>query len=170
MELTLKGEEMIKKSMAVLGLSAWIIVLGGCTGAERDALPVLSDKEGASLHSVKSQKLKNVMHDLNNLVFERFYSEIDRDNMRVRYSKNIADIVASMSSDIEKIRQAGNELNLKPSEKALFDALAAELAREGENLRLIAVDYKTERIRPALDRMINTCNRCHAQFRDGGKE
>jgi hypothetical protein len=158
---------MIKTSTASLVAAALMISLGGCAGGEREALPVLSDTKGASLHTVKSQTLKSVMHDLNNVVFDRFYSEIDRDNMRVRYSKNIADIVASMSGDIEKIRQTGNELNLAPKERALFDALAAELAQEGESLRLIATEYQTERIRPALDRMIDVCNRCHAAFRDG---
>ena len=118
------------------------------------------------MHSVKSAKLKGIMHDLDNLVFDRFYSEIDRDNMRVRYSKEIALIISSMSDDIQKIRQSGDELELNQEQRMLFKTLAMELEQESENLKKIALDYRTESIRPTLDRMINVCNRCHSQFRD----
>ncbi len=148
----------------VLGCSVWLLT--GCSGIERDSLPKLAEKGKASLHSVKSSKLKSVMHDLDNLVFDRFYSEIDRDNMRVRYSKEIARIITSMSDDIQKIRQTGDELDLNDEQRLLFKTLAMELEQEGENLKTIALEYRTESIRPTLDRMINVCNRCHSQFRD----
>lgn len=148
----------------LLGCLAWF--LSGCSGVDRETLPKLDEKGKASLHTVKSTKLKGVMNDLNNLVFERFYSEIDRDNMRVRYSKEIAGIVESMSDDIEKIRQSGDRLDLNEEQRLLFKNLAMELAQEGENLKRIAVEYRTENIRPTLDRMVDICNRCHSQFRD----
>ena len=147
-------------------LGCLLLFAGGCTSIDQDQLPKLAEKGKASLHSVKSTKLKNVMHDLNNLVFERFYSEIDRDNMRVRYSKEIAGIVTSMSEDIEKIRQTGDELNLTDEQRLMFKSMAMELEQEGENLKKIAVEYRTESIRPTLDRMVNICNRCHSEFRD----
>lgn len=145
----------------------WVLwFLSGCSGVERESLPTLSEKGGASLHSVKSKKLKNVMHDLNNLVFDRFYSEIDRDNMRVRYSQDIAQIVTSMSEDIKKIQETGDELDLTEEKRLLFKTMAMELEQEGENLTKIATEYRTESIRPTLDRLVNICNRCHSQFRD----
>lgn len=147
-----------------LGLVLWF--LNGCSGVERENLPTLSENGKASLHSIKSTKLQNVMHDLDNLVFDRFYSEIDRDNMRVRYSKEIAQIISSMSEDIQKIRQSGDELELNEEQRLLFKTLALELEQESENLKKIALEYRTESIRPTLDRMINVCNRCHSQFRD----
>jgi len=148
----------------VLGCTAW--VLSGCAGTDGESLPKLAVDGKASLHSVKSGKLKSIMHDLDNLVFDRFYSEIDRDNMRVRYSKEMAQIVASMSDDIQKIRQSGDELELNEEQRLLFKNLAMELEQESENLKKIALEYRTESIRPTLDRMVNVCNRCHSQFRD----
>ena len=148
----------------VLVCTSWF--LSGCAGTDGEALPKLAPKGKASLHSVKSSKLKSVMHDLDNLVFDRFYSEIDRDNMRVRYSKEMAQLVASMSEDIQKIRQSGDELELNEEQRLLFKTLALELEQESENLKKIALEYRTESIRPTIDRMINVCNRCHSQFRD----
>ena len=149
---------------SILVFTAWL--LSGCAGTDSEALPKLAPKGEASLHSVKSSKLKSVMHDLDNLVFDRFYSEIDRDNMRVRYSREMAQIVASMSDDIQKIRQSGDELELNKEQRLLFKTLAMELEQESENLKKIALEYRTESIRPTIDRMINVCNRCHSQFRD----
>ena len=148
----------------IFGCGLWL--LSGCSGVEQESLPKLAEKGKASMHSVKSAKLKGIMHDLDNLVFDRFYSEIDRDNMRVRYSKEIALIISSMSDDIQKIRQSGDELELNQEQRMLFKTLAMELEQESENLKKIALDYRTESIRPTLDRMINVCNRCHSQFRD----
>lgn len=148
----------------LLGCAVWLFA--GCGSVDRETLPTLAEKGRASLHAVKSSELKGIMHDLDNLVFDRFYSEIDRDNMRVRYSKEIAGIIKSMSEDIEKIRQSGEALDLNEEQRLLFKTLAMELEQESENLKTIALEYRTESIRPTLDRMINVCNRCHSQFRD----
>jgi hypothetical protein len=86
--------------------------------------------------------------------------------MRVRYSREIAQIIGSMSEDIQKIRKSGDALELNEEQRLLFKTLAMELEQESENLKKIALEYRTESIRPTLDRMINVCNRCHSQFRD----
>lgn len=157
---------MIKQLIHLAGAALSAVLLLGCMGEHGSALPKLSEEPGAAMHAVKSSKLKEVMHDLNNIVFERFYSEIDRDKMRVRYSKEIAGIVASMSKDIKTIQETGNELDLTEEQRLMFKTLAMELEQEGENLTKIATEYRTESIRPAIDRLVNTCNRCHGLFRE----
>ena len=149
-----------------LPLAAFIFM--GCGGShESRDLPALSSGDGkASLHRVKSTELKAAMRDMNSLVFERFYSEIDRDNMRVRYSKEIAEMARSMAKDIRTIRQIGGALELKDEERQIFLSLAEELDRQSEDLLKVASSHKTEAIQPALDRLVNICNRCHEKFRD----
>lgn len=141
------------------------IFFSACSGKYEELPELKKDANEPFMHKVESQKLKNVMHELNHLVFERFYSEIDRDKMRVRYSNEIASIVSSITSDVKKIETLENELNLNENQKIIFMRYVRELRESGEELKAIANSAQTESIKPVLNKMVNSCNSCHEQFR-----
>ena len=117
------------------------------------------------MHKIESQKLKSVMHELEHLVFDRFYSEIDRDKMRVKYSNKIATIISNITSDVKKIEMLEDELKLNENERKTFMGYVKELASSGQELKTIANLAETEKLKPTLENMVNICNSCHKQFR-----
>jgi len=152
---------MIKKNLFFLVAGIYILLLSACASNNNKA----GENEGATVHAVKSKKLNIIMNDLNNIVFERFYSEIEKDNMKLRYSKELSQIASELASDIKKIGNVGNDLNLDKNQKKVFMMMAKELQKESEHLQVVATNYETEKIKPTLDRMLNICNRCHLKYR-----
>lgn len=152
--------------MTAVAVLAAVLIAGCGREVSNGDLPTLSQNGKASLHRLKSEELKAAMHDLNTLVFERLYSEIDRDEMRIRYSKEIATMAESMARDIKTIKRTGRLLEMSDDERKIFLSLAEELEKEGQILNRVAESHQTEAIQPAMDRLVSVCNRCHKNFRE----
>ena len=67
------------------------------------------------------------MHDMNNIVFERYYNEIERDDLRVRYSNEMASLIRDLTKNIKKAQVKSESLKLNPKEKEEFLELSREL-------------------------------------------
>ncbi len=118
-----------------------------------------------TIHVEKSDQLNTVMHKLDNLIYERFYSELDRDNMRIRYTKEIGNLLDDIVIETKKIAEAQPyKSTLSKTQYKEFLSLAHALENDAKALKTIAVNYKTEELKPTLNHMINTCNHCHAKF------
>lgn len=135
----------------------------GC--ASKDEFPQLTKNPNPTMHELGSMKLKGIMHELNNLVFERFYSELERDELRVQHTKEIAQIALSIEGDVQKIESMSSELKLNNIELKEFMKLTKELGNNASELENIANNYRIKEIKGGINKLVATCNSCHQKFR-----
>ena len=161
---------MLKKGIFLI-VSSFMFLFIGC--ATKEELPQLTKNPNPTMHELGSVKLKGIMHELNNLVFERFYSELERDELRIQHTKEIANIAHSIVGDVEKIESMSNELKLNDVELTEFMRLTKELGTNASELENIAKEYKIKDIKVGINKLVATCNSCHQKFRKdengGGK-
>jgi len=113
-------------------------------------------KTTSTEHIQKSQQLTNIMHKFNNLIFQDFQSELQKDNKRIEYTKRISSLLDELiinSKELQRTQQ--NQSNE-------FIHLANELESESEILKKTIMDYDIEKIEPKLQDITNICNKCHA--------
>ena len=153
---------MLKKSIFLIMIT-FIFLVTGCSS--KNELPQLTKHIKPTMHELGSIKLKGIMHELNNLVFERFYSELERDDLRVQHTKEIAQIAHSIAGDVQKIESMSSELKLNKTELAEFMKLTKELGSNAVNLENIAENYRIKEIKGGINKLVATCNSCHQKFR-----
>ena len=154
---------MLKKSVFLILASFISIIFIGC--ASKDEFPQLTKNPNPTMHELGSVKLKGIMHELNNLVFERFYSELERDELRVQHTKEIAQIAHSIEGDVKKIESMSSELKLNDIELKEFMRLTKELGNNASELEDIANNYRIKEIKGGINKLVATCNSCHKKFR-----
>ncbi|MDH3972955.1 MAG: cytochrome c [Deltaproteobacteria bacterium] len=142
-----------------------------CTPSKpKETLPRLSNMGPASLHKVQSKRLELLMHEMEHLVFERLYSELERDRIRLRNAKQIATLLTEMASTIKNPDYIKNNLNLDEKNQLYFEKLAADLDRRARIVKEAIRSEDPASLRMVTGKMINACNACHDQFRDMSKE
>ncbi len=118
-----------------------------------------------SRHALKSQELTTIMIELENLIFERFYSELERDKKRIQYTLEMGEYLDEIVLETKKLQQTSPYLSsLSKADAVEFQSLAHALEENAKELKKITTQYTTEKINPTLKRMINICNQCHAKF------
>lgn len=150
----------------LLSLFLVLSLFSGCENKlQNTPLPTLGCEDAGSKHAIQSEALNSIMIELENLIFERFYSELDRDAKRIQYTWELGALLDEIVEDTKKIQKtAPYSTKLTAHEAAEFISLAEELEQSAETLKKIAASYTTEKINPALEQMINVCNKCHAKF------
>lgn len=116
-------------------------------------------------HIEKSESLNAIMIELENLIFERYYTEIERDEKRIRYTKEISTLLDDIATESKKIQATPPfKAKLSDEDAIIYMSLANELEQKVQDLRDITDSYQTEKITPTLQQMTDICNRCHAKF------
>ena len=156
-----------KRKVTDLIVAVTIVALFlGCT---KEPIGPMQDTPKTQMHIDVSQNLKRVMHDMNNVLYERNKSELERDEQRQRYAFKLADTLMTISREIKKYPQeSGLEKFKNPEKKGYFMSLADQLSVHGENIRSIASSYNMKALSEEIQNMTNTCNRCHEEFNPNG--
>jgi hypothetical protein len=128
-----------------------------------------NEKTAQTAHAKKFDTLKGVMHDMNNIVFERYYNAIERDDLKIEYSKEMASVIRDLSSNIKKAQKRVDELKLTGDKKAEFLALSKELGSFAPKFDEIARTYNTKKIEPTMIQLIHVCNKCHVKVLQTGE-
>lgn len=113
-------------------------------------------------HAVDSTKMKLVLADMQNIVFEREMSELERDNYRLRYAREIATLVDQIADGLEASPEIAR---LPQADRERIGQLGQRLQDHGNNLDAIVADYAVERLRPELSLLMETCHACHVKYR-----
>lgn len=137
----------------VIYVSSLFFLLSGCV-SNYDSLNEIEK------HTVKSDKLKLLMHDMNMVVYDNYKSELDRDNTRRRYALTLASNIKKFSSQIDKIPK-----NIDQNDTTLFNSYVKELQRQGEEIFRVAQNYELEKLDSKFHDMERTCKACHVKFR-----
>jgi hypothetical protein len=157
----------IKKRLTnlILAVTTSTLILGCTKNLE------LSPQETAQTqkHSNISNNMKRVMHDMNNVFYERHISELERDEERQRYAFRLADKLITISQEIKKYPQESEQKRFNnPQDKERFIRLADQLKVHGKNIKSIASGYNIKALNEEIQNMTKTCNSCHLEFNPNG--
>lgn len=117
-------------------------------------------------HTLKSNELKLLMHNMSTVVYEKSKSVLDYDNTRRRYALTLASNIKKISYQIEQLSSDTFEQNMDKKDVRLFDKYTNELYKKGEDINKIALNYELEKLDSKLGDLKRTCNACHTKFRD----
>ena len=144
-------------------------LLSSCTATSHfNAQTGLPDTGKPALHAINDARLRELMDQMNSLVFERFMAEPDIDRERRQYALKIADAANELGSTVGSILSRLPALNLNPDEQTAFRALAVKLREQADTLKLQAKLNHIDAIEPTLNQTAATCSSCHALFRKLG--
>jgi len=140
-------------------IAAFIIVLFivGCIQKN-------STSNEVSVHSTKSTELKTLMHKFDNLIYQHYESELDRDRRRIDYTKDMISIVDELITDSKKLKKLPPK-NLTKKQVQGFLLFADTLEKKSKELKLVVNNYQSEKISPIITELNNICINCHATVR-----
>lgn len=140
------------------------LLMTACT-AEKHPVRELPDTGKPALHAVQSERLRNLMMQLNDLMFERMQTEVALDRERRQLAGEIAAASAIMLATVKDIPQALPALSLDSKERQSFLNLSARLEEQVTLLKQEAELNYVDAIPQRLERIVATCNACHQSFR-----
>lgn len=117
------------------------------------------------LHAVHDEHLRELMVQMNSLLFERTRPETDIDRARRQYAGQIEATAQELSATVDAIITTLPSLRLNPSEQARFMALAGKLRDQAQRLSEQARGNQIDIIPATLDQMASICRCCHELFR-----
>ena len=154
---------MTRRVTCVLSAAAAALMMVGSSGCAPQPEQLLcGDPAAGRIHGTP---LREVMHKLYYAVYEdQHLSELERDDLRQRYALDLAESVAALVKEVGEAPSTMPGVELDAPDAAAYAAYARELGARGEAIRAVAEAYETEKIGPAVEGMIDLCNRCHAHF------
>lgn len=115
--------------------SVLILFYSGCAQKQNEA----PDK--MQKHIVQSDKLRILMRDLDTLIYDKYKSELERDESRRRYAFKISSRIKDVSSLLK---------NMEESKIESFSEYTKELQKKGEYIENIAQKYELENLENAF--------------------
>jgi len=151
--------------MRILLMAIGLLSLGflGCS-SERTQ-PHLDNTAYTKEHAIMNDELERIMHDYNHLVFENYYSELERDHARVHYSQKMASLIERMVVDTNRMGALKERLNLSDQKRVEYGEYVDALKEENERLSSFASAYNTREVERSMERIVGICNACHRTFR-----
>ena len=137
-----------------------LIPLFALLGCSQNSTVVSASKT----HVQKSQELQMIMHKFDNLIYEHFQSELDRDEKRLEYTESMIPIIDELVKNSKRLQQIQNS-KLNQTKKKDFLILAKQLEMQSIRLKKMMIEYKPEEIALNLYKIKNICTQCHAEIR-----
>ena len=139
-------------------------LLNGC-GTEQPIHTHLSDTGKPALHAVQSERLKGLMRELDDLMFERMLNEVQIDRQRRYRTEEIVRVAEKLLNTLEYIPYALEDLSLDEKEQQIFLNLSKKLKQQLALLKQEAQLNYVDAIPERANKIIETCNSCHHIFR-----
>jgi len=125
-----------------------------------------SPENEARLHAISSEKLREIMQNINLWVSETKNGEPQHDEKRMQDMADLIEAVEELLFHAELLSAGLPESNLNESELVTFRAMASQLYTEALDIQQLANGYEYKLIEPAYQRLSQTCIACHSLFRD----
>lgn len=133
-----------------------VVLLSGCTSPEvEECKPCVNHKENRLVY------MKRMLSDLNNVIYARHKSEMERDDDRKRYANSFAKTLKSMSSRIMEFPKDDVNFTIQSGDLQHYNELSKKLYTQGEAIEKIADAYAFESLDLAIDDVKGTCTKCH---------
>lgn len=144
--------------------SLCFFILTACSSAPPPQTQ-LSNTGKPALHAIQSKRLKKLMQELNDLMFERMLNEVQIDQQRRRYTQEVVKISDQLLNSLKYIPEIFSSLTLTKTEQKVFLSLNHELEQQVTSLRQEAVENLVDAIPKRRQQIIETCIACHQMFR-----
>jgi cytochrome c556 len=151
--------------MSVIVLAAtWAV--GACRPAPRETYELrLSHTPGPALHAVHSQRLKEVMAEMQYLLADRLPQELNADQRRTERARELAKVAGAMADDARRIPDALSGVRMSADYADLFREYAASLEHQARELHDAAAAGRLDKISAQMDGLQAACDACHNAFR-----
>ena len=116
-------------------------------------------------HAVSSEKLKDVMHRLNQLTFEKELAPMQLKEVRDRNIQELVSAIDELLVTAQELTDAVPGFRMTPEERDTFIEMAWRLKSEAYRLRYTAEVGNNEELDLAYQRLDHTCLTCHQLFR-----
>ena len=117
------------------------------------------------IHVIASDKVRDIMQHLNDLVSARGMTALQVMELRVRHLKDLIATVDKLVLTSEELTDAIPGIRMSPENKIIFEALAKKLQEEAAEMKDMAEDTNYVGMEPAYQRLNSTCDACHQLFR-----
>lgn len=153
--------------LVVVFPSALVIVLAAGTSCQQPTKHehLANADEGHGLHMVNNVRLRVLMDELRALNFERTSDELTAGSADQSRIQRIAASASALAADARMIPITYRDLEMSAESRRVFDQQARQLHEQCRELESLARRSDAMQIRTQLDRIISTCNECHANFR-----
>lgn len=133
-----------------------LVFLSACSSPEvEECNPCVNHKENRLVY------MKRMLGDLNNVIYSRHKSEIERDDDRRRYANNFAETLKTMSSRIIEFPKNDATFKIKESDIEYYEELSKKLYTQGVVIQKIADAYEFKALNLAIEDVKMTCTQCH---------
>ncbi len=143
--------------------------LTACTNAPPSQTE-LSNTGKPALHAIQSKRLKKLMQELNDLMFERMLNEVQIDQQRRRYTQEVVKISDQLLNSLKYMPEIFSSLTLTKTEQKVFLSLNHQLEQQVTLLKQEAVKNLVDALPKRRRQIIETCNACHQMFRPEKKQ
>ena len=110
---------------------------------------------------IESEKLTLLLHELDMTVYERFKSELEKDDIRQRYAMSLANTLKGLVKRMEETMPE----SLEKKDVNLYNGYVKELEKKANDIEVTAKRYELEKLKERLSVVQITCNDCHKRFR-----
>jgi cytochrome c556 len=144
------------------------LLLAACTLSPRQKYEQrLADTGAPALHAVRSDRLSDVMRELNSLTSEqmRLPQEMDGTAARQQQAGEVAKVATKLAGDAALLGDMLDGTKIPEQDRPAFMGFAQKLRTEALALKTAAEDDDLHAMNTQLDAVITTCNACHSAFR-----
>ena len=127
----------------------------------------LADKGATAplLHTVHSDQLRLIMLRLNELAYEREYTELRLDQLRAEQIASLVAEARNLVANAGRLPEILNDSSLNAEEQITFIAVAKQLYSETQRLQADVQAKRYENLQYGYRHLQRTCNACHKLFR-----
>ena len=149
----------IRCTLAIL----FLFILGGNTGRSETDTPAETTKPMA--HAVSSEKLKVIMHQLNQLTYEKELAPMQLKEIREKHIQELMNTIDELLAAAEELTDALPGFSMTAEEHETFLEMARRLKSEAYRIRYTAEVGSDTEMDLAYQRLNHTCVTCHQLFR-----
>jgi hypothetical protein len=156
------------KNAVLVGLLAALIVTACSDGEKQPAhapAEVLLPDDQPVEHPIHSAELLVAMAGLEDLALGELPSALNPEQVDVERSGEVEKMAASIASSAAQLPDYLDSVALSAQDEAHFRDLAMQLERDADELRERAAADDLYGATEEREKLLATCNACHAQFR-----
>ncbi|MEK6643311.1 MAG: cytochrome c [Planctomycetota bacterium] len=121
--------------------------------------------DGHGLHMLNNERLRLLMDELRGLDFEKVSGDLATGRQDNGHIRKVAVAASALAADAQMIPLTYKNMDMSEESRRVFDHFSAQLREQCRELESMARKNDTTKIKGQLDRVISTCNACHANFR-----
>jgi hypothetical protein len=127
-----------------------IFSMQGCSQFQQDKPNVNIE------HKQRSEQMRRLMHSIDNEMYQKNRSEIERDDERRRYLLSLSEKLQSMSQEIQDIYSDESDENQK-----ILDTYTQKLFIKGAEISFLTRHYQFDNVDLVLKETVEVCKACH---------